>query len=382
MGFIEQIAEYVQKYAPQYGIMVYSPIIAQAILESASGTSNKVKVVVDGKTIWRHNYFGLKWRDGRCAVSNDYFEEWTSEQRTDGTRYNKVDRFCKFASMEECVIGYFQWTNISNYANLKGVTDPRTYLENIKKDKYATSIDYVQNVMAVIEKYNLTQYDPKRKDDKVMSNSPLVNFTLISPNSTNPRKNKINKIVIHHMAGDLSIETCGNVFQNKLRNASSNYGIGTDGRVGLYVEEKNRAWTSSNADVDNQAVTIEVANDGRAPEWHVSDVALAKLIDLCVDICQRNDIEKLNFTGDRSGNLVMHKYFTATTCPGPYLESKFPYIANEVNKRLENVGQPATQNKLYRVQCGAFRNRNNAEALMKRLETAGFDSFIVEVETN
>lgn len=132
MGFIEQIAEYVEKHAPQYGIMVYSPIIAQAILESASGTSNKVKVVVDGKTIWRHNYLGLKWRDGRCAVSNDYFEEWTSEQRKDGTRYNKVDRFCKFNSMEDCIIGYFQWTSIPNYSNLKGVTDPREYLEKIK----------------------------------------------------------------------------------------------------------------------------------------------------------------------------------------------------------------------------------------------------------
>lgn len=382
MGFIEQIAEYVQKYAPQYGIMVHSPIIAQAILESASGTSNKVKVVVDGKTIWRHNYLGLKWRDGRCAVSNDYFDEWTSEQRKDGTRYNKVDRFCKFNSMEDCIIGYFQWTNIPNYANLKGVTEPRTYLENIKKDKYATSLDYVENVMAVIEKYNLTQYDPKRKDDKVMSNSPLVDFTLISPNSTNPRKSKIKKITIHHMAGNLSVESCGNVFQNKSRKASSNYGIGTDGRVGLYVDEKNRAWTSSNADNDNQAVTIEVANDGRAPDWHVSDVALAKLIELCVDICQRNGIEKLNFTGNRSGNLTMHKYFTATACPGPYLESKFPYIANEVNKRLENVEKPTTQNKLYRVQCGAFKNKDNAEALMKRLKTAGFDSFIVEVDIN
>lgn len=382
MGFIEQIAVYVQKYAPQYGIMVHSPIIAQAILESASGTSNKVKVVVDGKTIWRHNYFGLKWRDGRCAVSNDYFEEWTSEQRTDGTRYNKVDRFCNFKSMEDCVIGYFQWTNISNYANVKGVTDPQEYLEKIKADGYATSLKYVKNVMAVIEKYNLTQYDTKRKDDKVMSNSPLVDFTLISPNSTNPRKSKIKKITIHHMAGNLSVETCGNVFQNKSRNASANYGIGTDGRVGLYVEEKNRAWTSSNADNDNQAVTIEVANDGRSPDWHVSDKALAKLIDLCVDICKRNGIEKLNFTGDKSGNLTMHKYFNATACPGPYLESKFPYIANEVNKRLKNVEQPATQNKLYRVQCGAFKNKDNAEALMKRLKTAGFDSFIVEVDTN
>jgi hypothetical protein len=102
----------------------------------------------------------------------------------------------------------------------------------------------------------------------------------------------------------------------------------------MYVEEKNRSWCSSNATNDHQAITIEVANDGGAPDWHVSDKALAATIDLCVDICKRNGIRKLNFTGDASGNLTAHRYFVATTCPGPYLMSKFSYIAEEVNKRL------------------------------------------------
>ena len=164
-----------------------------------------------------------------------------------------------------------------------------------------------------------------------MSNSPLVNYTKISKNS-NPRKSKIQKITIHHMAGNLSVETCGSVFQNK--KASANYGIGSDGRVGMYVEEHRRAWTSSNADNDHQAVTIEVANDTIGGNWHVSDKALSKLIELCTDICKRNGIKQLNFTGDKSGNLTMHKWFAATDCPGAYLESKFPYIASEVNKRL------------------------------------------------
>ena len=166
-----------------------------------------------------------------------------------------------------------------------------------------------------------------------MSNSPLVDYTKISPNSS-ARTEKISKITIHHMAGNLSVESCGNVFQTTSRQASSNYGVGTDGRVGLYVEESRRAWTSSNRDNDNVAVTIEVANDGGSPDWHISDKALAKTIDLCVDICQRNGIKKLNFTGDRAGNLTMHKYFANTQCPGPYLESKFQYIADEVNERL------------------------------------------------
>ena len=167
-----------------------------------------------------------------------------------------------------------------------------------------------------------------------MSNSSLVNYTKLSPNCSKPRNKKISKITIHHMAGNLTIEQCGNVFAPTSRKASSNYGIGTDGRIGLYVDEKNRAWTSSNADNDNMAVTIEVANDVVGGNWHVSDKALESLINLCVDICERNGIEKLNFTGDKNGNLTMHKWFAATACPGAYLESKFPYIANEVNKRL------------------------------------------------
>lgn len=165
-----------------------------------------------------------------------------------------------------------------------------------------------------------------------MSNSKLVDYTKLSPYCTKPRKNKIDTITIHHMAGDFSVETCGNIFQKS--RASANYGIDSDGRVGMYVEEENRSWCSSNGENDHRAVTIEVANSSVGGDWPVSDVAFAKLIDLCVDICQRNGIERLNYTGDKSGNLTMHKWFVATACPGPYLESKFPYIAQQVNKRL------------------------------------------------
>lgn len=167
-----------------------------------------------------------------------------------------------------------------------------------------------------------------------MSNSNLVSYTKLSPNCNKPRKAKIDKITIHHMAGNLSVEACGEIFAKPGRQASANYGVGTDGRVALYVDEANRAWTSSSPENDHRAVTIEVANDGGAPDWHVSDKALAATIDLCVDICKRNGIKRLVYTGERSGNLTMHKWFAATACPGPYLSGKFPYIAQEVNKRL------------------------------------------------
>ena len=173
-----------------------------------------------------------------------------------------------------------------------------------------------------------------------MSNSKLVSYTALSPHY-NPRgKNKILKITPHHMAGNLSVETCGKIFANPKRNASSNYGIGSDGRIAMYVEEKNRAWTSGNKDNDYQAITIEVANDEIGGDWHVSDKALNSLIELCIDICKRNDIKELNYTGDSKGNLTRHNMFQATACPGPYLQSKFPYIAEQVNKALKPEPEP------------------------------------------
>lgn len=211
-----------------------------------------------------------------------------------------------------------------------------------------------------------------------MSNSPLVNYTKISQNSSNPRNKPITKITIHHMAGNLTVEQVGNIFSPGGRKASSNYGVDNHGRVGMYVEEKNRAWTSSSPDNDHQAITIEVANIAGAPDWKVSDIALNKTIDLCVDVCQRNGIKKLNFTGDKTGNLTMHKWFVATACPGPYLESKFPHIANEVNKRLSVETEKPSTDVLYRVQTGAFNNKSNADAFLTKVKAAGFDTYMVE----
>lgn len=167
-----------------------------------------------------------------------------------------------------------------------------------------------------------------------MSNSSLVDFTRLSPNFTKVKNKKNKKITIHHVAGIASVEQLGAIFVKPERRGSSNYGIGNDGRIGMYVEEKDRAWTSGSYENDSQAITIEVSNCEIGGQWRVNDKVLAKLIDLCVDICKRNGIEKLNYTGNKNGNLTEHNYFQATACPGQYLKSKLPYIANEVNKRL------------------------------------------------
>lgn len=168
-----------------------------------------------------------------------------------------------------------------------------------------------------------------------MSNSPLVNYVKLSPHYDSRDGKKITDITIHHMAGNLTVEQCGQVFQT--RPASSNYGIDSRGRVGMYVEERYASWANSNFASNQRSITIELANDRTGGNWHVSDTAINKCIELCVDICRRNGIKRLNFTGNTSGNLTAHRMFTATACPGDYLYSKFNYIANEVNKQL---GQP------------------------------------------
>lgn len=179
-----------------------------------------------------------------------------------------------------------------------------------------------------------------------MSNSSMVVYRRMSPNYSSRYGTKIDTITIHHCAGVLSLETIGNIFSSGAREASANYGVDSQGRIGQYVDEANRAWTSSNGANDRRAVTIEVSNSKAGGDWPVSDKALQATIDLCVDICKRNGIKKLNYTGDTSGNLTMHCWFAATACPGPYLKSKFPYIAEQVNKKLGSKEEPTPAARL------------------------------------
>lgn len=188
-----------------------------------------------------------------------------------------------------------------------------------------------------------------------MSNSTLISYTKLSPHHSGQRTHAIDTITIHHMAGDLSVETCGQVFQTK--KASASYGIGSDGRIALYVDEANRSWASSSAANDHRAVTIEVANCSGAPDWPVSEKAYAALIELLADICRRNGIARLvwsNSKDDRVNhengcNMTVHQDFAATACPGPYLLGRMEDIAKKVNTRLEETdgtAEPVTYKTL------------------------------------
>ena len=169
--------------------------------------------------------------------------------------------------------------------------------------------------------------------------SKLIDTTILSP-FWNYRDHKIDTITIHCMAGNMSIESCGEWFQSNRAKCSSNYGIDSNGRIGLYVPEEKRSWASSNRDNDMRAVTIEVANDG--DNWRVSDKAIEALIKLCADICERNGIDALRWQANKSligqidkQNMTVHRWFKATECPGDHLYNKLFYIANKVNELLD-----------------------------------------------
>lgn len=175
------------------------------------------------------------------------------------------------------------------------------------------------------------------------TNSQLVVYKKISPNKTPNRNHKIDTITIHHMAGNLTVEQCGEVFAPKSRQASSNYGIDSEGRIGMYVEEKDRSWATYSPANDHRAITIEVANDN-TKTWTISDKAYKSLVLLCTDICKRNGIKELKWKGDKNligkvdqQNMTVHRWFAATLCPGDYLYNLHSKLANDVNALLEKA---------------------------------------------
>lgn len=226
-----------------------------------------------------------------------------------------------------------------------------------------------------------------------MSNSSLVSYTKISPWKTSPRNHLIDTITIHCVVGQCTVATLGEVFQTK--QASSNYGIGKDGKIGMYVEEKDRSWCSSSGSNDNRAITIEVASDTTEP-YAVSSFAYTALIDLCADICRRNGIKELKWKGDKSligqvdkQNMTVHRWFANKSCPGTYLYERHGDIAAKVNKKLGvtsatpvittpiTTPSSAAQTKIvYRVRSKEFTSKNEAVALKNLIVSKKFNGYV------
>lgn len=228
-----------------------------------------------------------------------------------------------------------------------------------------------------------------------MSNSPLVEYTKISPHKNSPRNHKIDTITIHCVVGQCAVEPLGELFQTK--EASSNYGIGYDGKIGMYVEEKDRSWCSSDADNDNRAITIECASDTTEP-YAINNKVYKSLINLCVDICKRNGISELKWKADKSlighpdkQNMTVHRWFNpAKSCPGTYIYSRLGEIASEVNSRLGakkdtiSLTKPIKTTKtIADVAAEVIRgNWGNGLERKTKLTAAGYDYDKVQAEVD
>lgn len=393
-AFIEKLAGYVQKYAPQYGILVNSPIIAQGIIESASGTSDKV--------ILGQNYFGLKWRNNRCAISNEYFEAPTREQNADGSYITIKSKFCKFKNMEECVIGYFQWTNIPNYANLKGVTDPEIYLKNIKADKYATSLNYVETVMAKIKEYDLTRFDTSINNEKETSTMARKVFLSAGHGGSDPGAH----------SGGLYEETINLNTLLACKSELERHGITV---IASRVKDENDPVAEEVKEANASGAEIAVSfhanaggGDGFEAFYYSSSEKGKRLAQLCEKYV-KSDL-KQNSRGLKTGNhlhFVKKTNMTAVLVESFFVDNandrkigdtvaeqqkfgvayakaileylKIPYKTQTVTSKPATSTTASNTKKLYKVQVGAYSVKANAEKAVKDLAAKGFKGVIVEV---
>ena len=220
------------------------------------------------------------------------------------------------------------------------------------------------------------------------TNSSLVSYTKLSPNHSGQRTHSIDRITPHCVVGQLSAESICGCFTSPSRQASCNYGIGTDGRISLCVEEKNRSWCSSSNANDQRAITIECASDMSEP-YAMNDKVYASLISLCTDICRRNGKKKLLWFGDNNKALnytpksdemviTVHRWFANKSCLGNWLYARLGDLAAKVTANLGGKTSP-TEGTLYRVQVGAYKNKTNADTQLAHVKAAGFDTYMVQI---
>ncbi len=228
------------------------------------------------------------------------------------------------------------------------------------------------------------------------TNSPLVTYTKLSPNHSGQRTHTIDRITPHCVVGQCSVETVAEVFAPVSRQASCNYVIGADGRVGMICEEKNRSWCSSSAANDQRAVTIECASDKTEP-YAFKDEVYKRLIELCTDICRRNGKTKLLWLRTKEKTLsyepkpdemvlTVHRWFANKSCPGDWLMNRMDELAAKVTAALAPAQAPAEEKPvdksdtskkyLYNVVVGVYSVKSNAEAHLREVQKEYPGAFI------
>lgn len=267
---------------------------------------------------------------------------------------------------------------------------PADQSESVQKKRAAYGEDLMKQLLG-----GNTNTEGKEEVTMGYTNSPLVSYTKLSPNHSGQRTHAIDRITPHCVVGQCSVERLGNIFAPTSKQASCNYGIGVDGRVGMYCEEKNRSWCSSSRANDQRAITIECASDTTAP-YAFKDVVYNKLIELCVDICKRNGKKKLLWLGDKNKTLnyqpksdemvlTVHRWFAAKSCPGDWMYQRMGDLAAKVTAKLGGTSttepeKPVVSGTLYRVQVGAYSKKENADNQLKAVKAKGFDAFITQVD--
>lgn len=421
--FIEAVAPAAQKACKRYGFYLPSVLIAQACKELGyaipSYWDNKgVRGLVE-----ENNMVGIKrqilnksWVSlGLSVWPGKYLSKLTPEVYgneqviiPDDFRIydNPEQSFCDYLCFMRW--GAYQVGGEPKYyGKIKNLKDPASLIRQVHSLGYATGPTYSSGVISIVNKHNLTKYDnlsavvpsdyyphaAKKEKEKPSVNSPLVNYTRLSPFNSGKRTRPIDRITPHCYVGQAAVEDMCAWFATTA-NCSCNYGIGKDGRVALVVREDYRSWCSSSSVNDQRAVTIECACEKNHP-YEFNPVVYQKLIDLCADICRRNGKKKLLWFGGKETTLnydpasdemvlTVHRWFAPKACPGDWMMARMGDLAAKVTAALGGNLTPGGTTptdgatKVYRVQLGAYKERSNAERKVRQVSSAGFECFITD----
>lgn len=425
--FIDIVAPAARRVCKRYGFYLPSVLIAQACKENGYGIRSYWDNPGVEALVTYNNMVGIKrdllnktWVDvGLTVWPGKYINKKTPEVYG-GIPVTIYDDFRIYDNIEQSFADYLcfmRWGGYSvgnpKYYNLiKDLKDPAALIKQVHALGYATGTTYSSGVIKIIQKHNLTRYDDltvvepsayypaAAKEKTVMghTNSGLVEYTKLSPNNSGARTMKIDRITPHCVVGQLSVETMGAMFAKASYKASSNYAVGSDGRVGMYVPESQRSWCSSSSANDQRAVTIECASDKTHP-YAFKDIVYKKLIKLCTDICKRNGKTKLLWLADKEKTLsykpasdemvlTVHRWFANKACPGDWMYARMGDLAKQVTAALGGTEELAGKDtapetgKIYRVQVGAYSKKANAEKVLKQVSAAGFDAFITDLQDN
>ena len=350
---------------------------------------------------------GMSDAEYTAAVDNGSYDNFVNDkagyglaQWTYWSRKQALLNYCKAYGTSisdlQMQLG-FLWQELQGYSGvmkvLKCASSVREASDAILL-QYERPADQSETVQIKRATYGMAFYDEyaTKEESEVnnMDNSKLVDCVVKSPNHSGKRTHAVDRITPHCVVGQLSAESIGGCFTSTSRQASCNYGIGTDGRVALIVDEDNRSWCSSSGANDQRAITIECASDKTEP-YTFNDAVYSKLVALCVDICQRYGKTKLLWIENKDKALAyepkademlltVHRWFANKSCPGAWLFERMGQLADTVTEKLGGkTEQEQAAGQLYRVQVGAYSVKANADAQLAKVKAAGFDAFVTTV---